>query len=91
MSLNTPPSMSILSLRLHAIGSLGFPLSLRMLRQFQVATACFSCNPPDFNSSELDSFLWKPPNYATQSANSAAIFYSGSELTRVKLVYEHQG
>jgi hypothetical protein len=23
--------------------------------KFQVATACFSCNPPDFNSSQLQS------------------------------------
>jgi hypothetical protein len=48
-------------------GFLGFPLSLsECWDSSQVAAACFSCSPPDLNSSESNFSILKPKQFSLQ-------------------------
>jgi hypothetical protein len=40
-----------------------------MVPNFQVSTACVSCNPPDLDSSKFTPLLWRPLNYLLNLPN----------------------
>jgi hypothetical protein len=60
-----------------AISTQVFLVSLRLQGKSwdvsQVATACFSCSPPDLNLSKLNSMLWRPQNYLSKLFSSPLI------------------
>jgi hypothetical protein len=46
--------------------------------KLQVLTSCFSCNPPDLNSSKLTLFSRRPKNYSAKLWNSNLLEHENS-------------